>query len=180
MHSLYSRSILRHDNFFSDEIYLESTLLELLTDYRTVCTFAKLLLIHVRLTSPSDTVSFTSVSEFIISVALPTAIRRSWIYIKTALHRMSNLHAVIMVVVSCSFKSKFHHWPAGGDSKYMYFQSIHVWCTVYGTQSKIIGAVRGAQSQLWRTIIPVCSPHAPRKYTKRFGKPAIVWFTGWN
>ena len=31
------------------------------------------------------------------------------------------------------------------------------------TQSRIIGAVRGAHSQLWRTIIPVCSLYAARK-----------------
>ena len=37
------------------------------------------------------------------------------------------------------------------------------------TQSRIIGAVRGAHSQLWGTIIPVCSPCDPRKYDKRFG-----------
>ena len=53
-----------------------------------------------------------------------------------------------------------------------------VWITsgysVYFTQSRIIGAVRGAHSQLWGTIIPVCSPYAPRKYDKRFGTPAIV------
>ena len=48
------------------------------------------------------------------------------------------------------------------------------------TQSRIIGAVRRAHSQLWGTVIPVCSPYAPRKYDKRFGTPAIVWFTGWN
>ena len=48
------------------------------------------------------------------------------------------------------------------------------------TQSRIIGAVRGAHSQLWGTIIPVCSLYAGRKYARRFGTPAIVWFTGWN
>ena len=42
------------------------------------------------------------------------------------------------------------------------------------TQSRIIGAVRGAHSQLWGTIIPVCSPYAPRKYDRRFGTPPIV------
>ena len=42
------------------------------------------------------------------------------------------------------------------------------------TQSRIIGAVRGAHSQLWWTIFPVFSPYAPRKYDKRFGTPAIV------
>ena len=30
------------------------------------------------------------------------------------------------------------------------------------TQSRIIGAVRGAHSQLWGTIIPVCSLYAAR------------------
>ena len=40
--------------------------------------------------------------------------------------------------------------------------------------SRIIGAVRGAHSQLWGTIIPVCSPYALHKYDKRFGTPAIV------
>ena len=39
------------------------------------------------------------------------------------------------------------------------------------TQSRIIGAVRRAHSQLWGTIIPV---YAARKYDKRFGTPAIV------
>ena len=48
------------------------------------------------------------------------------------------------------------------------------------TQSRIIGAVRGAHSQLLGTIIPVCSLYAARKYDRRFGTPAIVWFTGWN
>ena len=42
------------------------------------------------------------------------------------------------------------------------------------TQSRIIGAVRGAQSQLWEIIIPVRSLYAPRKYDMRFGTPAIV------
>ena len=42
------------------------------------------------------------------------------------------------------------------------------------TQSRIIGAVRGAHSQLWGTIIPVCSLYAARKYDRRFGTPAIV------
>ena len=32
----------------------------------------------------------------------------------------------------------------------------------------------GAYSKLWLTIIPVCSPYAPRKYGKRSGTPAIV------
>ena len=48
------------------------------------------------------------------------------------------------------------------------------------TQSRIIGAVRGAHSQLWKTIIPVFYPYAPRKYDKRFGTPASVWFTRRN
>ena len=48
------------------------------------------------------------------------------------------------------------------------------------TQSTIIGAVRGAHSQLWGTIIPVCSLYAARKYDRRFGTPTIVWFTRWN
>ena len=42
------------------------------------------------------------------------------------------------------------------------------------TQSRIIGAVRGAHSQLWGTIIPVCSLYAARNYDRRFGTPAIV------
>ena len=42
------------------------------------------------------------------------------------------------------------------------------------TQSRIIGAVRGAHSQLWGTFIPVCSLYAARKYDRRFGTPAIV------
>ena len=46
--------------------------------------------------------------------------------------------------------------------------------SVYSTQSSIIGAVRGAHSQLWRTIIHVYSPCAPRKHDKRFGTPVIV------
>ena len=40
------------------------------------------------------------------------------------------------------------------------------------TQSRIIGAVRVAHSQLWKIIIPVCSPYVPRKCDKRFGIPA--------
>ena len=42
------------------------------------------------------------------------------------------------------------------------------------TQSRIIGAVREAHSQLWGTIIPVCSVYAARKYDRGFGTPAIV------
>ena len=42
------------------------------------------------------------------------------------------------------------------------------------TQSRIIGAVRRAHSQLWGTTLPVYSPYALRKYDKRFGTPAIV------
>ena len=42
------------------------------------------------------------------------------------------------------------------------------------TQSRIIGAVRGGHSQLWGTIIPVCSLYAARKYDRRFGTLAIV------
>ena len=38
----------------------------------------------------------------------------------------------------------------------------------------------GAHSQLWETTLLVFSSYAPRKYDKRFGTPAIVWFTGWN
>ena len=56
-------------------------------------------------------------------------------------------------------------------------------CTVFAVcaaQSRIIGAVRGAHSQLWETTLPVFSSYAPSKYDKRFGTPAIVWFTGWN
>ena len=34
------------------------------------------------------------------------------------------------------------------------------------SQSRIIGAVRGTHSQLWETIIPVCSPYAPRNMTR--------------
>ena len=44
----------------------------------------------------------------------------------------------------------------------------------YPTQSRIIGAVRGAHSQLWGTVIPECSPYAALKYDRRFGTPAIV------
>ena len=51
---------------------------------------------------------------------------------------------------------------------------------VLTTQSRIIGAVRGAHSQLWGTIIAVCSLYAARKYDRRFGTSAIVWFTGKN
>ena len=32
----------------------------------------------------------------------------------------------------------------------------------------------GGHSQLWGTIIPVCSLYAARKYDRRFGTPAIV------
>ena len=42
------------------------------------------------------------------------------------------------------------------------------------TQSRIIGAVRWAHSQLWETTLPVFSPYAPRKYDMIFGTPAIV------
>ena len=42
------------------------------------------------------------------------------------------------------------------------------------TQSRIIGAVRGAHSQLWETTLPVFSPYALRKYDMRFGTPAII------
>ena len=42
------------------------------------------------------------------------------------------------------------------------------------TQSRIFGAVRGGHSQLWGTIIPVCSSYAARKYDRRLGTPAIV------
>ena len=42
------------------------------------------------------------------------------------------------------------------------------------TQSRINGAVRGAHSQLWGTIIPVYSLYAARKYDRRLGTPAIV------
>ena len=54
---------------------------------------------------------------------------------------------------------------------YVFARSQKHECT---TQSRIIGAVRGAHSQLWITIIPVCSPYAPRKYDIRIGTPAIV------
>ena len=49
-----------------------------------------------------------------------------------------------------------------------------VYTTKPATQSRIIGAVRGAYSQLWGTIVPVCSLYAARKYDRRFGTPAIV------
>ena len=54
----------------------------------------------------------------------------------------------------------------------LFANAILIWCT----QSRITGAVRGAHSQLWGTIIiiPVCSPYAPRKYDRRFGTPAIA------
>ena len=42
------------------------------------------------------------------------------------------------------------------------------------TQSRIIGAVREAHSQLWEITPSVFSPYALRKYDKRFGTPAIV------
>ena len=32
----------------------------------------------------------------------------------------------------------------------------------------------GTHSQLWGTIIPVCTLYAARKYDRRFGTPAIV------
>ena len=44
----------------------------------------------------------------------------------------------------------------------------------FTTQSRIIGAVQGAHSQLGGTIIPLCFPYAPGKYDKRFGTPANV------
>ena len=43
------------------------------------------------------------------------------------------------------------------------------------TQSRIIGAVRGAHSYLWGTIIPVLFPYVPRNYDKIFGTPAIIY-----
>ena len=48
------------------------------------------------------------------------------------------------------------------------------------TQSRIIGAVREAYSQLWVSVILVFSPYDPRKHDKRFGTPAIIWLTGRN
>ena len=48
------------------------------------------------------------------------------------------------------------------------------------SQSRIIGAVRGAHSQLWGTIIPVCSLYAARKYDRKFGTSAIVRINGGN
>ena len=45
---------------------------------------------------------------------------------------------------------------------------------ICNSQSRIIGTVRGAHSQLWETTLPVSFPNAPRKYDKRFGTPAIV------
>ena len=51
---------------------------------------------------------------------------------------------------------------------------LSAWSRHTTTQSRIIGAVRGAHSQLWGTIIPVCSLYAARKYDSRFGTPAIV------
>ena len=50
-------------------------------------------------------------------------------------------------------------------------------CLIYQfklTQSRIIGAVRGAHAQLWGTMTPVCFSYALRKYNKRFGTLAIV------
>ena len=47
-------------------------------------------------------------------------------------------------------------------------------CAQSTTQSRIISAVRGANSQLWGTTVPVFSPYASRKYDKRLGIPAIV------
>ena len=42
------------------------------------------------------------------------------------------------------------------------------------SQSRIIGAVRGANFQFWGRTLPVFCPYTPRKYDKRFGTPAIV------
>ena len=60
------------------------------------------------------------------------------------------------------------------EAKYM---NIRVSCVPFShthTQSRIIGAVRVAHSQLWETTLPVFSSYAPRKYDRRFGTPAIV------
>ena len=59
-------------------------------------------------------------------------------------------------------------------------EKANVFCKKCGflngtTQSRIIGAVRRAHSQLWGgTFFPVCSLYAARKYDRRFGTPAIV------
>ena len=60
--------------------------------------------------------------------------------------------------------------------KYSVYKYINNFLNILtsSTQSRIIGAVRGAHSQLWGTIIPVCSLYAARKYDRRFGTPAIV------
>ena len=57
---------------------------------------------------------------------------------------------------------------------YLFFGSIVFNTRKCLTQSRIIGAVRGAHSQLWETTLPVFSPYASCKYDKRFGTPAIV------
>ena len=48
---------------------------------------------------------------------------------------------------------------------------VRITNTLPSTQSRIIGAVRGAHSQLWGTTLPVFSSYAPRKFDKRFGTP---------
>ena len=54
-------------------------------------------------------------------------------------------------------------------------EDVHLFVHSHVTaQSRIIGAVRGAHSQLWGTITPVCSLYTARKYDRRFGTPAIV------
>ena len=59
-------------------------------------------------------------------------------------------------------------------SHVMRVPSLAFFSILSNTQSRIIGGVRGAHSQLWGTIIPVCSLYAARKYDRRFGTPAIV------
>ena len=56
------------------------------------------------------------------------------------------------------------------------FSNKHVCVFIFHYQPRIIGAVRGAHSHLWRTTIHVCSPYIPRKYDKRFDTPAIVMY----
>ena len=51
------------------------------------------------------------------------------------------------------------------DTRKIQYREFSSGCT---TQSRIISTVRGAHSQLWGTIIPVCPLYAARKYDRRF------------
>ena len=84
-----------------------------------------------------------------------------------------NLIAVLIIYVLIE-KDEWHKYFLNYFTHLFPFSAISIVCIA---QSRIIGVVRGAYSQLWGTV---CSLHAARKYDRRFGTPAIVWFTAWN